>query len=276
MENDLWKDLQPFSTRNWHGCRTNIAGMAIVLCDLEGKTRKQAASQAGLAEGTLASRLARGRAMLAKRLARRGLALTGGSLAALMAQHASAASVPTTLISATIKAATIFAAGNAAAGGIVSAKVVALTEGVLKTMLLSKLKIATAMVASAVVLFGAAGTWATSRGSQVGTGTVQKKAKDVNWKEVEDKVQPIVRKQSQDAHPDMPHMKTPECIKCHGPGNQDQQLRSDFSGGSDHEKVQRLEQEIQKLREENELLRLEAWILLKEIQRQNGQKKDGK
>jgi RNA polymerase sigma factor (sigma-70 family) len=37
----------------------------ILLCDLEGKTRKEAARQLGLAEGTVASRLARARAMLA-------------------------------------------------------------------------------------------------------------------------------------------------------------------------------------------------------------------
>ena len=45
---------------------------AIVLCDLEGKTQKQAAEQLGCPEGTLASRVVRGRALLAKRL--RGMA----------------------------------------------------------------------------------------------------------------------------------------------------------------------------------------------------------
>lgn len=203
--------------------------------------------------------------------------MTGGSLAALMVQHANAASVPTAVVSATIKAASIIAAGNAAAGGVVSAKVAALTEGVLKAMLLSKLKIATALVASAVVIFAAAGTWATSRGSQAGPDTVQKKAKDVNWKDVDDKVQPIVRKQFQDAHPDMPpHLKSADCTVCHNVGYQVQTPKRHSPGESDGDKVQRLEQEVQKLREENELLRLEAWILLKEIQRQNVQKKDGK
>ncbi|WZO98651.1 sigma-70 family RNA polymerase sigma factor [Isosphaeraceae bacterium EP7] len=46
---------------------------AIVLCDLEGRTRAEAARHLGWPAGTLASRLARGRARLAARLARRGL-----------------------------------------------------------------------------------------------------------------------------------------------------------------------------------------------------------
>ena len=47
---------------------------AVVACDLEGLTRAQAASRLGWAEGTVASRLARGRAILARRLAGAGFA----------------------------------------------------------------------------------------------------------------------------------------------------------------------------------------------------------
>src|SRR5437588_420431 len=46
----------------------------LLLSDLEGKTRKEVARQLGWPEGTVASRLARARARLAKRLARHGLA----------------------------------------------------------------------------------------------------------------------------------------------------------------------------------------------------------
>src|SRR5262249_22626196 len=42
--------------------------IAVLLCDLEGKSRTETAQQLGLPEGTVASRLARGRALLAKRL----------------------------------------------------------------------------------------------------------------------------------------------------------------------------------------------------------------
>src|SRR5581483_5039114 len=55
--------------------------VAIVLCDLEGQSRKEAARQLGLPEGTLAGRLARGRALLARRLARQGVALSAAALA---------------------------------------------------------------------------------------------------------------------------------------------------------------------------------------------------
>src|SRR5262245_61034029 len=119
--------------------------VAIVLCDLEGKTRKEAARQLGLPEGTLAGRLTRGRALLAKRLARRGLAVSGGALAAF-SQEAATAGVPISVVASTIKAASLFAAGRAAATGAISVQVAALTEGVLKAMLLAKLRIPLTLV----------------------------------------------------------------------------------------------------------------------------------
>jgi RNA polymerase sigma factor (sigma-70 family) len=120
--------------------------VAIVLCDLDGKTRKEAARQLGLPEGTLAGRQTRGRAMLAKRLARHGQGVSGVSLATMLSQNVAAAGVPTSVLSSTIKAATLVASGQAAATGVISARVAALTEGVLKTMLLTKLKIATVVL----------------------------------------------------------------------------------------------------------------------------------
>jgi len=84
--------------------------------------------------------------MLAKRLARYGLAVSAGSLAAMLAQHTASASAPASVVGSTIKAASLFAAGKAAAAGGISVQAVALMEGVLKTMLLTKLKIATTVV----------------------------------------------------------------------------------------------------------------------------------
>jgi hypothetical protein len=142
-EQDLWHDLQPLLDQELNRL-PDIYRVAIVLCDLEGNTRKKAARQLGVPEGTLAARLARGRGMLAKRLTGRGVALSGGALAAVMAQQAASARVPYSVVSSTIKAASLFAAGQAA--GVISVTVAALTKGVMKAMLFSKLKTAIAIV----------------------------------------------------------------------------------------------------------------------------------
>ncbi|WP_165219876.1 RNA polymerase sigma factor [Aquisphaera insulae] len=110
----------------------------IVLCDLEGKTQQDAASRLGCPPGTVSSRLSRGRAMLARRLARRGVTLAAGSLAAAMAREAESAIVPAGLAGSTARAAHLIA--TRAAAGAVSANVMNLTGEVLKAMLLSRLK----------------------------------------------------------------------------------------------------------------------------------------
>ena len=126
----------------------------IILCDLGGKTHKQAAEQLGWPIGTVSGRLSRARSMLAERLTRRGVTRAGGSLVVLLSQGSASASVPLSLITSTTRAAMKFAAGQAVTG-VVSAKVATLTEGVLKAMLMTKLKIATAVL---MVALAAAGT----------------------------------------------------------------------------------------------------------------------
>jgi RNA polymerase sigma factor (sigma-70 family) len=151
-EQDSRNDLQPLLDQELSRLPDRYR-VAIILCDLEGKTRREAARQLGLPEGTLAGRLTRGRAMLARRLARRGLAVSGGALAAL-SQEAASAGVPISVVASTIKAASMFAAGPAAATGAISVQVAALTEGVLKGMVLARLRIALTVVALALALAG--------------------------------------------------------------------------------------------------------------------------
>jgi RNA polymerase sigma factor (sigma-70 family) len=127
----------------------------VVLCDLQGKTRKEAARLLAWPEGTLSTRLRMARALLGERLARRGLAPTCG-VAALLAGGATSASVPTALEAATVRAASVFAAGQTALAGSATATAVALAEGVLQTMFLSKVKTAAAVVLL-LVLVGLAG-----------------------------------------------------------------------------------------------------------------------
>jgi RNA polymerase sigma factor (sigma-70 family) len=118
--------------------------LPLLLCDLQGKTRRQAAAQLGWPEGTLAGRLFRARRRLAARLARRGLVPSATALAILGAQQATAAIRPALAFS-TIQAASLLAAHPLAAGAV-SVPVAALTQGVLKTMLIERMKKVLAVV----------------------------------------------------------------------------------------------------------------------------------
>jgi RNA polymerase sigma factor (sigma-70 family) len=132
---------------------------AIVLCDLEGKTIQEAARQLGCPQGTVGTRLARGRRLLGRRLARHGLTLSGGVLPTALGQNAGAVEVPPRLLSSTIHAARSSAAGPAAVTNALSAEVAALTEGVLKTMTLTKLGIAAGILLTVLVAAAGGAVW---------------------------------------------------------------------------------------------------------------------
>ena len=128
---------------------------AIVLCELEGLSRREAAGRLGVSEGTLSSRLARAKIRLRERLTRRGLALSAATLASALTQDAQAVAVPPSLVDSTIRVATLVGTGSSLAG-VASTSVITLTEGVLKAMLLSKLKFAfLGLVTVALVTTGA-------------------------------------------------------------------------------------------------------------------------
>ena len=108
----------------------------LVFCELEGRSRKEVARLLGVPEGTLSSRLAYAKRLLAKRLSRFGATLSLGAFA--------------TVVSPTLRASTLKTLFSAEA---VPAKILSLTEGVMKAMLLTKLKI-TVCAATLMLLAG--------------------------------------------------------------------------------------------------------------------------
>jgi DNA-directed RNA polymerase specialized sigma24 family protein len=67
VDQDLWNDLQPLLDQELSRL-PDIYRVVLVLSDLEGKTRKETARHLGLLEGTVGSRLARARVLLAAQL----------------------------------------------------------------------------------------------------------------------------------------------------------------------------------------------------------------
>jgi RNA polymerase sigma factor (sigma-70 family) len=122
----------------------------VILCELEGKSRKEAARLLGVPEGTLSWRLAQAKKLLARRLSLYGTV----AVAALLAQGAASACLPAVLRASTVKA--VLRAGT------IPAQILALTEGVMKAMLLTKLKV-TACFAMLMLLAGAGATGLTYR-----------------------------------------------------------------------------------------------------------------
>ncbi len=129
--------------------------VVIALCDLEGMTRKEAARHLAIPEGSVASRLARARSLLARRLARHGQALSTAALATVLAAGVTSASAPSALVTSTIRTASLLAAGRAA--GRISARVAALTEGVVQTMFVTKMKRVLMVVLVAGLFLGGIG-----------------------------------------------------------------------------------------------------------------------
>ncbi len=119
---------------------------AVVLCDLEDKTHKEAARILGVPVGTVSSRLVRARSLLRVRLTRRGL----DPSAADPPRDQTTMTVPPPLLMATSRAAAQVAF-HGSLTGVVPAYLANITQGVLKTMLIAKLT-SKGMILSATLL----------------------------------------------------------------------------------------------------------------------------
>jgi len=121
----------------------------VVLCHLQGLTRREAAEQLGCPEGTLSARLHRALVRLRARL--------GGGVPAMLAV-AGATAAPAALTAATVRAVAVYTTSTLAAAGV-SPAVAGLTDGVLRMFWMKKLTagLALAMLVAGGLFAGLAG-----------------------------------------------------------------------------------------------------------------------
>ncbi len=119
---------------------------AIILCDLRGVSREEAAAALGVPEGTLSSRLANGRKKLAARLTKRGIVLSTAAIPTTLSA-AQAAVMPTELVTKTCVLVADWMAGEA-----IPRPLIKLTEGgiTVRKMLMLGVLMTAAAVASVV------------------------------------------------------------------------------------------------------------------------------
>ena len=149
-----WAEIAPIIDAELHSLPEKYR-IPVLLCDLEGMSRKEAALHLNWPEGTVAGRLARARKLLASRLTRRGVTLTSALLVAALSNRAALSQLPLPSLQTTIRATILFVAGSSA--GVISTFTAELTQGVLTAMFISKLKTA----AVAILLLGLIGLGST-------------------------------------------------------------------------------------------------------------------
>lgn len=125
----------------------------LILHYLEGKKVEQVAHELSLPQGTVASRLARAKAILRSRLTRRGVALSTGLVASVLSTGVEATVVPAAVVHNTLQTARLFTAGVTIAGHT-STRAICLAEVVLKSMLVTKVKAAVALVMVSLLATG--------------------------------------------------------------------------------------------------------------------------
>jgi RNA polymerase sigma factor (sigma-70 family) len=135
--------------------------LPVVLRYLQGKSHEETAQELGCPAGTLSWRLSQARELLAKRLARRGVALSAVGLGALLEDKAFSATLPPALTAAAAQAGLAFVGGQTGAG---SPQTILLAEGAMKTMIGTRLNVAVVALLALGMLGGAWGALAYRNG----------------------------------------------------------------------------------------------------------------
>ena len=126
---------------------------ALILCDLEGHTQKEASTLVGCSEGTLSSRLYRGRQLLARRLTRRGVGISLSVLATLLCSRQACARLSYSLLASTAEGTAKATLGSGLTSGLLTETAQSLAQGALQMMFRATL-LKTVGVRTVVCLLG--------------------------------------------------------------------------------------------------------------------------
>jgi RNA polymerase sigma factor (sigma-70 family) len=127
---------------------------AVVLCDVEGLSQKQAARRLRCPVGTVESRLNRARERLRSGLARRGLAPALGTLVGVL-EGTSQAAVPSEIARGIVAAAASISGGEALTGSVPAA-VAGLAEFILRRMIMRQFLLIAGLISLSVATTGGA------------------------------------------------------------------------------------------------------------------------
>lgn len=165
MRDDVeWRELKAIFDEEMNKLPEKYRAV-LVLCHLEGRSHQEVAEELGCSQGTLSSRLCRGRQLLARRLSAKGLVDSAVALVTFLSSGSASARLSYPLFSTTVRCAVRSAEHSGSVSGLLSSPSLSLAQRVMKTMIPPVAK--KVSVVSLIVCFIGGGVIA---GQQVLTG----------------------------------------------------------------------------------------------------------